>query len=150
MCNRRGVIGNGVFTLPRSNRRCCQTQFYVAGIHTADLLAPVTYFVRDKYMHFKKTESTYQLEQSSHMVIKRLPTIDSIPGPQCFNLKFSSANGPPNILVSPVPSPCSSTELHRECQKSSTETQCQMLTLYTKSHFYTNMPLQTLEIWVLK
>jgi len=43
------------------------------------------------------------------MLIKELSTIDSIPGPLCFNLKFSSANGPLYILVSPVPSPCSNT-----------------------------------------
>lgn len=34
-------------------------------------------------------------------------TIESIPGPVCFNLKFSSAKGPPPyILQTPVPSPC--------------------------------------------
>lgn len=33
-------------------------------------------------------------------------TIESIPGPVCFSLKFSSAKGPPPyILQTPVPSP---------------------------------------------
>ena len=35
-------------------------------------------------------------------------TIESIPGPVCLNLKFSSPNDPPYTLVSPVPSPWNS------------------------------------------
>lgn len=34
------------------------------------------------------------------------PTIDSIPGPVCLPVKFSSANLAPYILKHPVPSPC--------------------------------------------